>query len=61
MRLAGDDFGRRAGTGMGFALQQLLVGLPGVTIAGIPTVERAVVTYDNKAKKCARECPLLGF
>ena len=53
VRLAGDEAGGRAGTGLGFALQQLLVGLPAVTVAGIPTVERAVVTYDDKARRCA--------
>ena len=62
VRLAGDEGGARGGTGLGFALQQLLVGLPGVTVAGIPTVERAVVTYDDKAKRCAcGSLPLLDF
>lgn len=52
VRLAADERGVTAATGIGFALAQLLGALPAVIVAGIPTVERAVVTWDEAARRC---------
>ena len=43
MQLAPSDKEGSAGVGLGFGLQYLLTALPSVIVAGIPTVERAVI------------------
>jgi hypothetical protein len=53
VRLAPDERGVSAATGLGFALGQLLAALPAVVVAGIPSVERAVVTWDDASRRCA--------
>ncbi len=49
VRLSGDE--KVSQVGMGFALNSLMVQLPHVIVAGIPSVDRAVVTFDDKTKK----------
>ncbi|CAL8471480.1 g11022 [Coccomyxa elongata] len=49
VRLSGDE--KVSQVGMGFALNSLMVQLPQVIVAGIPSVDRAVVTFDDKTKK----------
>ena len=43
VQLAPSDKEGSAGVGLGFGLQYLLSALPSVIVAGIPTVERAVI------------------
>lgn len=49
VRLSGDE--KVSQVGMGFALNSLMVQLPQVIVAGIPSVDRAVVTFDDKTNK----------
>lgn len=57
VRLSGDE--KVSAVGMGFALHSLTTQLPHVIVAGIPTVERAVVTRDDKTGRCAPPPPRL--
>ena len=43
VQLSPSDKEGSAGVGLGFGLQYLLNALPSVIVAGIPTVERAVI------------------
>lgn len=49
VRLSSDESVSQVG--VGFALHSLVSALPNIIVAGIPTVERAVVTFDEKTGK----------
>jgi hypothetical protein len=49
VRLSSDE--RVSQVGVGFALHSLVSALPNVIVAGISTVERAVVTLNDKTGK----------
>ena len=57
VQLSPSDKEGSAGMGLGFGLQYLLNALPSVIVAGIPTVERAVINKkeDDTREALARE------
>lgn len=57
--MSGDE--KVSQVGMGFALHNLMTALPHVIVAGIASVERAVVTFDEKTCKCVPALSLVSL